>query len=234
MKELFMDMESRRRFVNSMMAATAAAMGGGIIFGGMPVLGQQTTVPDGGPPYVPTGGVQIGPDGVNGNPPPGPIGAGSPQQGGAAPGGGARGGRGRAARPPRPQPAGIYWISGTGIERQPGANTWDIKDHTKLTMDNIKRGVEAKGGTMDSFLYMQVFFCLRSDDSTPMPTGSAAAAAYQKNYTDLTDIYNTYFTSRPPRSCFALSWIPGSSLIEVVGAAYIDPSVVPPSPAPRG
>ena len=229
-----MDMESRRRFVNSMMAATAAAMGGGIIFGGMPVLGQQTTVPDGGPPYVPTGGVQIGPDGVNGNPPPGPIGAGSPQQGGAAPGGGARGGRGRAARPPRPQPAGIYWISGTGIERQPGANTWDIKDHTKLTMDNIKRGVEAKGGTMDSFLYMQVFFCLRSDDSTPMPTGSAAAAAYQKNYTDLTDIYNTYFTSRPPRSCFALSWIPGSSLIEIVGAAYIDPSVVPPSPAPRG
>jgi enamine deaminase RidA (YjgF/YER057c/UK114 family) len=234
MKELFMDMESRRRFVNSMMAATAAAMGGGIIFGGMPVLGQQTTVPDGGPPYVPTGGVQIGPDGVNGNPPPGPIGAGSPQQGGAAPGGGARGGRGRAARPPRPQPAGIYWISGTGIERQPGANTWDIKDHTKLTMDNIKRGVEAKGGTMDSFLYMQVFFCLRSDDSTPIPTGSAAAAAYQKNYTDLTDIYNTYFTSRPPRSCFALSWIPGSSLIEIVGAAYIDPSVVPPSPAPRG
>jgi enamine deaminase RidA (YjgF/YER057c/UK114 family) len=229
-----MDMDSRRRFVNSMMAATAAAIGGGIMFGGMPILGQQTTVPDGGPPYVPTGGVQIGPDGVNGNPPPGPIGAGSPQQGGAAPGGGARGGRGGAARPPRPQPAGIYWIAGTGIERQPGANTWDIKDHTKLTMDNIKRGVEAKGGTMDSFLYMQVFFCLRSDDSMPMPTGSAAAAAYQKNYTDLTDIYNTYFTSRPPRSCFALSWIPGSSLIEVVGAAYIDPSVVPPSPAPRG
>ena len=99
---------------------------------------------------------------------------------------------------------------GRGSSGSPEQNTWDIKDHTKLTMDNIKRGVEAKGGTMDSFLYMQVFFCLRSDDSTPMPTGSAAAAAYQKNYTDLTDIYNTYFTSRPPRSCFALSWIPGS------------------------
>ena len=223
-----MDMESRRRFVNSMMAATAAAMGGGIIFGGMSVLGQQRTVPDGGPPYVPMGGVQIGPDGVNGNPPPGPIGG--PGQAGA---GGQRRGGG-AARVPRPSPAGIYWISGTGIERQPGANTWDIKDHTKLTMENVKRGVEAKGGTMDSFLYMQVFFCLRSDDSTPMPKGSAAAAAYQQSYTDLTAIYNTYFTSRPPRSCFALSWIPGSSLIEVVGAAYIDPSVVPPPRAPRG
>jgi len=103
---------------------------------------------------------------------------------------------------------------------------------TKLTMDNIKRGAEAKGGTMDSFLHMQVFFCLRSDDSTAMPTGSAAAAAYQKNYTDLTDIHHTYFTSRPPRSCFALSWIPGSSLIEVVGAAYIDPNVTPAAPGP--
>jgi enamine deaminase RidA (YjgF/YER057c/UK114 family) len=222
-----MDMESRRRFVNGMMAATAAAMGGGLMLGGIPAFGQQKTVPDGGPPYVPMGGVQNGPDGVNGNPPPGPIGAGAQQQGGA------RGGRGGSARIPRPRPAGIYWISGTGIERQPGENTWDIKDHTRLTMDNVKRGVEARGGTMDSFLYMQVFFCLRSDDSTPMPKGSAAAEAYQNSYTALTEIYNTYFSEGPPRSCFALSWIPGSSLIEVVGAAYIDPSVVPPPPVPR-
>lgn len=214
-----MDMESRRRFVNSMMAASLAAMGGGALFA---------------QDFTPMGGVQTGPDGANGNPPPGPIGEGTPQESGAGTGGRGRGGRGRGPRVPRPQPAGIYWISGTGIERQPGPNTWDIKDHTKLTMDNVKRGVEARGGTMDSFLYMQVFFCLRSDDSTPMPTGSAAAAAYQQSYTDLTAIYNTYFTSRPPRSCFALSWIPGSSLIEVVGAAYIDPSVVPPPPAPRG
>lgn len=215
-----MDIESRRRFVNSMMAASLAAMGGGALFA---------------QDFTPMGGVQIGPDGVNGNPPPGPIGEGTPQEGGAgADGGRGRGGRGRGPRVPRPQPAGIYWISGTGIERQPGPNTWDIKDHTKLTMDNVKRGVEARGGTMDSFLYMQVFFCLRSDDSTPMPTGSAAAAAYQQSYTDLTAIYNTYFTSRPPRSCFALSWIPGSSLIEVVGAAYIDPSAVPPPPESRG
>jgi enamine deaminase RidA (YjgF/YER057c/UK114 family) len=214
-----MDMKSRRRFVNSMMAASAAAIGGGVLFA---------------QDFTPMGGVQIGPDGANGNPPPGPIAAGAPQQdGGAA--GGARGGRGGggAGRVARPQPAGIYWISGTGIERQPGPNTWDIKDHTRLTMDNVKRGVEAKGGTMDSFLYMQVFFCLRSDDSSPMPTGSAAAAAYQKSYTDLTDVYNTYFTSRPPRSCFALTWIPGSSLIEVVGAAFIDPNATPAPPAAR-
>ena len=224
-----MDMESRRRFVSSMMAATAAAMGGGMMFGGMPVFGQQTTVPDGGPPYLQTGGVQIGPDGVNGNPPPGPIGGPMGQAG--APG---RRGGGGAPRIPRPAPAGISWISGTGIERQPGVNTWDIKDHTRLSMDNIKRGIEARGGTMDSFLYMQVFFCLRSDDSTPMPTGSAAAAAYQKYYDDIGSVYWPYWANdAPPRSCFALSWIPGSSLIEIVGAAYIDPSVVPPPRAPR-
>ncbi len=150
-----MDMKSRRRFVNSMMAASVAAMSGGRLFAQN---------------YTPMGGVQIGPDGVNGNPPPGPIGG--PRTGRAQPGAPEDSGVvAVAARVPRPAPAGIYWISGTGIERQPGENTWDIKDHTKLTMENVKRGVEARGGTMDSFLYMQVFFCLRSDDSAPKPTG---------------------------------------------------------------
>jgi enamine deaminase RidA (YjgF/YER057c/UK114 family) len=123
------------------------------------------------------------------------------------------------------------WISGTGIETQPAPNTWDLKDHTKLTMDNVKNSIERLGGTMSDFLYMQVFFCLRSDDSAPAPAGSAAAAAYQKGYTDLTSVYNTYWQGTkygaPPRSCFALAWIPGSSLIEVVGAAYIQPSATP-------
>jgi enamine deaminase RidA (YjgF/YER057c/UK114 family) len=245
----FMDMRSRREFANSMMAATAAAMNGGIMlggmmFGGMPLFGQQTTapnggppgqpttVPAGGPPYVPMGGVQYGPDGVNGNPPPGPIGADSPQQVGAGPGGGRNG---RRSRPPRPRPAGIFWISGTGIERQPPGVPWDIKEHARLSMDNIKRGVEARGGSMDSFLYMQVFFCLHLDDAEPMPKGTAAAQAYQQAYQDLNSVYNTYWPNgAPPRSCFALSWIPGRSLFEAVGAAYIDPSVAPPPRVPAG
>ena len=187
-----MDARSRRRFVNSMMAATAAAMGGATIFGA-------------------------------------PV-----QQPGGAPGA-AAGRAGGAPRVPRPRPAGIVWISGTGIERQPGANTWDLKDHTRLTMDNVKNSVERLGGTMSDFLYFQVFFCLRSDDSTPLPTGSAAAAAYQQGYLDLNSVYNTYWQGTkygaPPRSCFALSWIPGSSLIEVVGAAYIDPTATVAPPA---
>lgn len=185
-----MDARSRRRFVNSMMAATAAAMGGSTLFGA-PMEAMQGA---------------------------------APAQGGRAAG---------PARPPRPRPAGIVWISGTGIERQPGPNTWDLKDHTRLTMDNVKNSVERLGGTMSDFLYFQVFFCLRLDDSTPTPTGSAAFAAYQQGYLDLNSVYNTYWQDTkfgaPPRSCFALSWIPGNSLIEVVGAAYI-PSAAMPAP----
>jgi len=174
-----MDARSRRRFVNSMMAATAAAMGGSALF----------AAPDVG------------------------------QGGGRAAG---------AARPPRPRPAGIAWISGTGIQTQPGPNTWDLKEHTRLTMLNVKARVEQLGGTMSDFLYMQVFYCLHLDDNTPMPTGSAAFAAYQKGYEDLNSAYNPFWADTkygaPPRSCFALAWIPGNSLIEVVGAAYIESS----------
>lgn len=176
-----MDARSRRRFVNSMMAATAAAMSGSMVFA-----------------------------------------ADMPQ--GAAPAQG-RGRAGGPARPPRPRPAGIAWISGQGIGQTPGAQTWDLKDHTRRTMDNVKAAVERLGGTMDDFLYMQVFYCLHLDDATPMPTGSTAFAAYQKGYEDLNSVYNTYWQDTkygaPPRSCFALTWIPGNSLIEIVGAAYV-------------
>jgi enamine deaminase RidA (YjgF/YER057c/UK114 family) len=188
-----MNARSRRTFVNSMMAATAAAMGGAMLFENGLAAQDQAGAPT------------------------------TPPQGGR---------RGGPARPPRPRPAGVVWISGTGIESQPNwTNTWDLKDHTRLTMDNVKRNVERLGGTMSDFLYMQVFFCLHLDDGTPMPTGSAAFAAYQKGYTDLNSVYNPYWQDTkygaPPRSCFALSWIPGNSLIEVVGAAYIDPANAP-------
>jgi enamine deaminase RidA (YjgF/YER057c/UK114 family) len=214
-----MDMRSRREFVSRMMAATATAMSGGMVYGGMPMFGQQTKAPSSDPPYTPMGGVQIGPDGVNGNPPPGPIGAGTlaGQIGG-----------GRRPRVPRPRPAGIYWISGTGIERQPPGVPWDIKEHTRLAMENVMRAIETRGGTMDSFLYMQVFFCLHLDDAESMPKGTAAANAYQRAYMDMNSIYNTYWPNgAPPRSCFALDWIPGNSLFEVVGAAYLDPDATP-------
>ena len=71
-------------------------------------------------------------------------------------------------------------------------------------MDNVKASVERLGGTMSDFLYFQVFFCLRSDDSTPLPTGSAAAAAYQQGYVDLNSVYNTYWQGTEVRRAAAV------------------------------
>lgn len=170
------------------------------------------------------------------------------QQGGApgdtaAPGGTPdRSRANRPARVPRPRPAGIVWISGQGSnDGVPNAdhpaklNIADpYEDHCRYTMEALKRSIERLGGTMDDFLYMQVFFCLPLDDSMPMPTGSAAAAAYLKCYNALSPIYGSFWTGThgaPPRSCFALSWIPGGSLLEMVGAAYIDPNATPAPPA---
>jgi hypothetical protein len=46
----------------------------------------------------------------------------------------------------------------------------------------------------------------------------------------LNKIYGTYFTpgKAPSRACMALEWIPGDSLIEVVGSAMV---VTPPTPS---
>lgn len=162
----------------------------------------------------------------------------APVPGGAP--GGQRGGRG--PRVPRPHPAGIVWVSGQGSnDGVPNADhpaklklTDPYEDHCRYTMEALKRSIERLGGTMDDFLYMQVFFCLPLDDSMPMPTGTAAAAAYQKCYSALSPIYGSYWTGphgAPPRSCFALAWIPGTSLLEMVGAAYIDPNATPAAPA---
>ena len=100
-------------------------------------------------------------------------------------------------------------------------------------MENVKNRVAALGGTMNDFLYFQVFYCLHLDDKKPMPTGSALFAAYQQGYEDLNSVYNGFWADTkygaPPRSCFALSWIPGNSLIEVVGAAYIESSATRPA-----
>src|SRR5580658_7872789 len=200
-----MDTTSRRRFVNSMMMAAAAS----------PTR------------FAQQGGAPVSPAATGGAP-------------GGQEGGGRRGGAGRS---PRPRPAGIVWVSGQGAnDGVPNADhpvklkvTDAYEDHCKYTMEALKRSIERLGGTMDDFLYMQVFFCLPLDDSTPTPTGSAAAAAYLKCYNALSPIYGSFWTGphgAPPRSCFALQWIPGGSLLEVVGAAYIDPNATPATPAP--
>ena len=68
-----------------------------------------------------------------------------------------------------------------------------------------------------------VFLCLPLTDSIPMPTGKARFDAHKAQYDALNKIYGTYFTQgkTPSRACMALEWIPGDSLIEIVGSAQV-------------
>jgi enamine deaminase RidA (YjgF/YER057c/UK114 family) len=104
-----------------------------------------------------------------------------------------------------------------------------IPKHVTRTMDALKKSVERAGCTMDSIIHLEVFLCLPLADSIPMPTGNARFDAHKAQYDALNKIYGTYFSpgKAPSRACMALEWIPGDSLIEIVGSAMV---VTPPTP----
>ncbi len=106
-----------------------------------------------------------------------------------------------------------------------------FEKHVTRTMDALKKSVERAGCTMDSIIHLTVFLCLPLADSIPMPTGKARFDAHKAQYDALNKIYGTYFSpgKAPSRACMALEWIPGDSLIEIVGSAMV---VTPPTPAP--
>jgi enamine deaminase RidA (YjgF/YER057c/UK114 family) len=97
-------------------------------------------------------------------------------------------------------------------------------------MDALKRSVERAGSTMDSIIHLQVFLCLPLADSIPAPAGTARFDAHKAQYDALNKIYGTYFSpgKAPSRACMAVEWIPGDSLIEVVGSALVINSPMPP------
>jgi hypothetical protein len=76
---------------------------------------------------------------------------------------------------------------------------------------------------MDSIIHAEVFFCLPLADGIPMPSGKARFDAHKAQYDALNKIYRPYFSpgNAPSRACMALEWIPGDSLIEIVGSARI-------------
>lgn len=90
-------------------------------------------------------------------------------------------------------------------------------------MDALKKDLEGNGCSMDSILQLQVFLCLPLADGVTMPSGKARFDAHQAQYEALNKIYHTYFSQgkSPARACMALEWIPGNSLIEVVGCARV-------------
>jgi len=150
--------------------------------------------------------------------------AGAPATGAASAGGNASG---------RPSGSnhvhdGIYYFSGTGSnDGYPKEDhvlvTDPFEKHVTRTMDALKRSVERAGCTMDSILHLQVFLCLPLADSVPMQTGKARFDAHKSQYDTLNKIYGTYFSpgKTPSRACMAVEWIPGDSLIEIVGSALV-------------
>jgi enamine deaminase RidA (YjgF/YER057c/UK114 family) len=133
---------------------------------------------------------------------------------------------------------GIYYFSGTGAnDGYPKDDhvlvTDPFEKHVTRTMDALKKSVERAGCTMDSIIHLQVFLCLPLADSIPAPTGKARFDAHKAQYDALNKIYGTYFSpgKAPSRACMALEWIPGDSLIEIVGSAMVVGQ--PPLPADK-
>ena len=120
----------------------------------------------------------------------------------------------------------VYYFYGTGSNDGYSDHitiTDPFEKHVTRTMDALKKDLESHGCSMDSILQLQVFLCLPLADGVAMPTGKARFDAHQAQYEALNKIYHTYFSlgRSPARACMALEWIPGNSLIEVVGCARV-------------
>jgi len=123
---------------------------------------------------------------------------------------------------------GIYYISGTGAnDGYPKEDHVLVSDpfekHVTRTMDAVKRSVERAGSNMDNILHLQVFLCLPLAEGIPTPTGKGRFDAHKAQYDALNKIYGAYFSPGkvPSRACMAVEWIPGDSLIEIVGSAKV-------------
>ena len=76
---------------------------------------------------------------------------------------------------------------------------------------------------MDSIIMSRFSSALPHADNVPMTTGKARFDAHKAQYEALSKIYKTYFSpgKTPSRACMAVDWIPGDSLIEIVGSAMV-------------
>jgi enamine deaminase RidA (YjgF/YER057c/UK114 family) len=128
---------------------------------------------------------------------------------------------------------GIYYFPGigsnSGYPREDHVLVTDpFEKHVTRTMESLKKSLERAGCSMDSILHLEVFVCLPHSDSVPMPTGKARFDAYSAQYQTLNKIYGSFFSAgrAPSRAYMAVDWIPGDSLVEIVGSARV---VTPPA-----
>ncbi|HEY1213016.1 MAG TPA: RidA family protein [Bryobacteraceae bacterium] len=133
---------------------------------------------------------------------------------------------------------GIYYFSGTGAnDGYPKDDhvlvTDPFEKHVTRTMDALKKSLEHAGCTMDSILHLEVFLCLPLADNVPALTGKSRFDAHKAQYDALNKIYKTYFSpgKAPSRACMAVEWIPGDSLVEIVGSAKVVNAAAAPSGA---
>jgi len=93
---------------------------------------------------------------------------------------------------------GLIYVAGVGAHDPGPAEQFEIGHHTTMVMDNIKKLVEAGGGTMDSVLQLTVFL------------------ADIKYYDGMNQVFKTYFPNGgPARTTVAVAALPGNSLVEV-------------------
>jgi enamine deaminase RidA (YjgF/YER057c/UK114 family) len=200
-KEKSMEISSRRTFFGKIAAMSAALTGATRLFGQQPAAPAQAPAPPAAP------GAPAGPGGE------------------------------RPRRFGNHTHNGIFYFSGTGSNDGYGKEdhvlvTDPFEKHVTRTMDALKRSLERAGSNMDSIINLQVFLCLPLADGIPMPTGKARFDAHKAQYEALNKIYGTYFSpgKAPSRACMALEWIPGDSLIEIVGSAIVvNPPATPAS-----
>ncbi len=93
---------------------------------------------------------------------------------------------------------GLIYISGQGANDAGAVQQSDIESHTRKVMDNVKKLVEAGGGSMDSILQLTVYLAKLDD------------------YDGMNKVFKTYFPhGGPARTTIAVAGVPGHSLLEI-------------------
>jgi len=93
---------------------------------------------------------------------------------------------------------GLIYVAGQGAHDPGSADQFEIGHHTTIVMDNVKKLVEAGGGTVDSILQLTVFL------------------ADIKYYDGMNQVFKTYFPNGgPARTTVAVAALPGNSLVEI-------------------
>jgi 2-iminobutanoate/2-iminopropanoate deaminase len=93
---------------------------------------------------------------------------------------------------------GLLYVAGQGAHDPGPAAQFEIGHHTTIVMDNVKKLVEAGGGTVDSILQLTVFL------------------ADIKYYDGMNQVFKTYFPNGgPARTTIAVAALPGNSLVEI-------------------